>query len=448
MHRAPNRFALALSALALGIALPAVAEMRIEKTLKLDPGGEFRLDTDMGKVTLVGSSDSDVHVVLTSRRKDLDELMTFRWDESPGLVSITARKRQKFSWFSNSGSSVQYEVRVPTQTRVSVETSGGGINITGIQGEVKADTSGGGIGITNVAGDVFAETSGGGISLENIKGRVLADTSGGGIDAVAIEGPIRAESSGGSIELERVTGDIDADTSGGGITIVEAGGRVKADTSGGGIEASFARGNSLGGTLRPRAEASRCRSIPERPRDRGLRQCRQDGSASGGSRRDLRAEVSRARSGRAATRCASTRAEARSGSSRCNLASSYSAACASRTGPRLAQRRSTADLAPRRRDPGRRHRRPARVRDDRRRDPRREDRLRRRAPPARCPPGWHRRPTSRVWITPGLVDAHVHFSQTGGPTAAPTRSTCATAIRTTSGIADLATPTRALPAAR
>ena len=49
--------------------------------------------------------------------------------------------------------------------------------------------------------------------------------------------------------MERVTGDIDADTSGGGITIVEAGGRVKADTSGGGIEASFARGNSLGGSL-------------------------------------------------------------------------------------------------------------------------------------------------------------------------------------------------------
>ena len=89
--------------------------------------------------------------------------MTFRWDETPGLVSITARKRHKLDWFSSSGNAVQYEVRVPTQTRVSVETSGGGINLRGIQGEVKADTSGGGIGITNVAGDVFAETSGGGI---------------------------------------------------------------------------------------------------------------------------------------------------------------------------------------------------------------------------------------------------------------------------------------------
>ncbi len=247
MHRAPARFALTLSALAL--ALPALAELRIEKTLKLAPGGEFRLDTDMGKVTLVGSSEADVHVVVTSRRKDLDELMTFRWDEGPGVVSITAVKRHKFDWFSSSGDKVQYEVRVPTQTRVSVETSGGGITISAIEGSVRADTSGGGIGITNVVGDVQAETSGGGISLQKIKGRVTADTSGGGVEAIEIEGPIRAESSGGSIELERVTGDIEADTSGGGIRIVDAGGHVKGDTSGGGIEASFTRGNSSGGSL-------------------------------------------------------------------------------------------------------------------------------------------------------------------------------------------------------
>ena len=247
MHRAPARLALALSAVTLaGVSL---AETRIEKTLKLAPGGEFRLDTDMGKVTLVGSGEPDVHVVVTSRRKDLDELMTFRWDESPGLVSITAEKRNRLSIFSSSGNNVQYEIRVPTQTKVSVETSGGGIEISSVHGAVRADTSGGGIGITDVVGDVEADTSGGGISLRKIQGRVMADTSGGGVEASEIDGSIRAESSGGSIELDHVSGDIEADTSGGGITIVEAGGRVKADTSGGGIEASFARGNSLGGIL-------------------------------------------------------------------------------------------------------------------------------------------------------------------------------------------------------
>ena len=247
MNRAPARLGLVLAVLSLPAA--ALAETRIEKTLKLAPGGEFRLDTDMGRVTVTGSPDADAHVVVTSRRKDLDELLTFRWDESPGVVSIVARKRHKFDLFSGSGNGVQYEVRVPTQTRLDIDTSGGGIDISSIHGEVRTNTSGGGIGIKDVVGDVDADTSGGGISLSRIQGRVTANTSGGGVDASAIQGSIRAVSSGGSIELARVSGDIDADTSGGGIKIVEAGGRVKADTSGGGIEASFAKGNSLGGVL-------------------------------------------------------------------------------------------------------------------------------------------------------------------------------------------------------
>lgn len=252
MRPNPKTARLGLSFAILGLAaLPAVtlAEMRIEKTLKLAPGGEFRLDTDMGKVTLTGSPDADAHVVITSRRKDLDELMTFRFDENPGRVSITARKRHKFDWFSSSNTNVQYEVRVPTETRVWIDTSGGGITVSGIHGEVKTDTSGGGISVTDVQGDVDADTSGGGITLKNIQGNVRADTSGGGVEATGVTGSVKAESSGGSIELERVSGDIDADTSGGGIRILEAGGRVVADTSGGGIEATFVRGNSHGGTL-------------------------------------------------------------------------------------------------------------------------------------------------------------------------------------------------------
>jgi hypothetical protein len=246
----PKALRLSLCLAIVGLAaLPVLAETRIEKTLKLAPGGEFRLDTDMGKVTLVGSAEADAHVVITSRRKDLDELLNFRFDESPGLVSITARQRRKFGWFSNPGNNVQYEVRVPAQTRVWIDTSGGGITVSGIRGEVKTDTSGGGIGVTDVVGNVDADSSGGGITLRDIQGDVRADTSGGGVEANGITGPVKAESSGGSIELERVSGDIEADTSGGGIRIVEAGGRVNADTSGGGIEASFVRGNSRGGSL-------------------------------------------------------------------------------------------------------------------------------------------------------------------------------------------------------
>ncbi len=230
-------------------ALPALADLRMEKTLKLEPGGEFRLDTDLGKVTVTGSAESGARVVITSKRKDLDELLTFRFEESAGRASITARRKHKFSIFSSSGDNVQYEIQVPANTRLSIETSGGGITISGMRDAANLDTSGGGITVRDHVGDLDTDTSGGGIHLRDVRGKVRANTSGGGVEAVGIDGSIHAESSGGSIELERVSGDIDAETSGGGIRIDQAGGRVRADTSGGGIEASFAKGNSLGGTL-------------------------------------------------------------------------------------------------------------------------------------------------------------------------------------------------------
>ena len=248
MIRIPSRASLVLAGLAMA-SLPALAETRIEKNLELSPGGEFRLKTDMGRVTVTGSPDSGAHVVITSKRRDLEDLLTFRFDETPGAVTITARQKHRFHWFSNSGNAVQYEIRVPAETRLSIDTSGGGITISGTRGAAKLDTSGGGINVRDLVGDLEADTSGGGIGLTNIRGRVRASTSGGGVDGSAIDGLVHAESSGGSIELERVTGDIDADTSGGGIRIDQAGGRVHADTSGGGIEASFVKGNSRGGTL-------------------------------------------------------------------------------------------------------------------------------------------------------------------------------------------------------
>lgn len=248
MTRALWRAQLVLAGLTLA-ALPALSETRIEKTLKLSPGGELRLDTDLGKVTVTGGASDGAHVVVTSKRKDLDELLNFRFEERPDLVSITARRKHAFHWFSGFGDSVQYEIQVPADTRLSIDTSGGGITISAMRGDAKLDTSGGGISVRDHVGALDVDTSGGGIRLHDVRGRVRANTSGGGVEGVGIDGPIHAESSGGSIELERVTGDIDAETSGGGIRIQEAGGRVRADTSGGGIEATFARGNSRGGSL-------------------------------------------------------------------------------------------------------------------------------------------------------------------------------------------------------
>jgi DUF4097 and DUF4098 domain-containing protein YvlB len=248
MNRLALPTALAIAGLTLAAA-PAKADTRIEKDLKLAPGGEFRLETDLGAVTVTGSPDSGAHIVVTSKRKDLDDLLTFRWEEGSASATVIAKKKHPFSWFGDHGGQVQYEIRVPAETRLSIDTSGGAIKVTGMRAPARLDTSGGGIHVDGLAGDLDANTSGGSINLKDIKGKIRVETSGGGIDGVNLDGTVHAESSGGSIELEKVTGDVDAETSGGGIRIVDAGGHIHADTSGGSIEASFTKGNSKGGTL-------------------------------------------------------------------------------------------------------------------------------------------------------------------------------------------------------
>lgn len=249
MNRRALPVALSLAGLAWLAAMPAAAGTRIEKDLKLAPGGEFRIETDLGSVTVTGSPDAGAHIVVTSRRKDLDDLLTFRWEEGTGSATVIAKKKHPLNWFSDHGDRVEYEIRVPTETRLSIDTSGGAIKISNLKGTARLNTSGGGIKVATLTGDLNAETSGGPIDLRDVTGKIRVETSGGGIEGVNLDGPVHAESSGGSIDLQKVTGDVDAETSGGGIRIADAGGRIQADTSGGSIEASFTKGNSRGGTL-------------------------------------------------------------------------------------------------------------------------------------------------------------------------------------------------------
>jgi DUF4097 and DUF4098 domain-containing protein YvlB len=236
-----------LSGLSTGAAR---AESRLEKNLKLEPGGSFTLKTDVGAVRIRGTSQSGARIVVTSKREDLDDIFRFSFDEGSGSVSVTAQRKHKLSsFFGSNNYKVVFEVEVPTKTRVDVDTSGGSIVLHSLEGEAKLDTSGGSIEVEDHAADVVAHTSGGSITLSRIRGKAKIDTSGGGIHAREIAGTLDAETSGGSIELDDVKGDIHAHTSGGGIDIREAGGRVDADTSGGSVQAAFARGNARGGTI-------------------------------------------------------------------------------------------------------------------------------------------------------------------------------------------------------
>jgi hypothetical protein len=223
------------------------ADTRIEKELKLEPGGRFILKSDGGSVNVMGVPGAGAKIVITSRRDDLNSMMDFDFQESPGLVRVTGRRKGDFGW--GHGISLTYEIEVPTQTSLEIKTGGGGIKVSSIRRDSDLDTSGGGIEVGGFSGNLNAHTSGGGITLREITGNSRVNTSGGGIKAESIEGSIEAKTSGGSIQMNRVSDDIVAVTSGGGIHIDRAGGRVEAKTSGGSVEVNFDRGNAKGGEL-------------------------------------------------------------------------------------------------------------------------------------------------------------------------------------------------------
>lgn len=213
----------------LALGSPARAEFRMEKNLKLEPGGRFVLDSDSGSVSVTGTPQSGANVVITSSREDAESLFNFSFEDGAGTARVTARRKYGFKWHKNV--SLHYEVRVPASTRLELRTGGGSVKVYGIRGESDLHTSGGSIDVSSLAGNLMAHTSGGDINLRQVDGDARIETSGGGIEVVSLDGSLRANTSGGPIRIESVSG------------------RVDAHTSGGSVHATFDRGNTRGGVL-------------------------------------------------------------------------------------------------------------------------------------------------------------------------------------------------------
>ncbi len=233
MKRLYPRLILAAAAVAVLSHLPVLADTRVEKNLKLEPGGRLTVVADAGSLTVTGSSSSGAHVLLTSDKDDFDSRFDLKFEELPGELRITMKKKESLSswtsWFNNS--KIKFEIQVPTKTATNLQTGGGHVKVRSLEGDANAETSGGHIEVADIQGNLSAETSGGHISVKNISGTANIETSGGHIEADGVNGNLVAQTSGGHIE------------------ITDAKGRVDADTSGGHVEVTFAKGNAHGGKI-------------------------------------------------------------------------------------------------------------------------------------------------------------------------------------------------------
>lgn len=170
------------------------------------------------------------------------------------LVAI-AKSNRNNNW--KRGLSITFKIKSPVNVDTEIMTSGGGIHLTNLEGNLNFNTSGGGLHLANLGGDIKGRTSGGGIHAKDCRDNINLHTSGGGIDVTDSEGEMDLHTSGGGIKLAHLTGKINAHTSGGGIRVngirgelitgtsggsirlADISGSLKANTSGGGITAEI-----------------------------------------------------------------------------------------------------------------------------------------------------------------------------------------------------------------
>lgn len=98
------------------------------------------------------------------------------------------------------------------------------------------------------------KTSGGGIDLSDLSGTEDFKTSGGGLHVKNLTGNIHGKTSGGGIDVEGCSDDIELKTSGGGIVAKDCSGNISLLTSGGGLELMDLKGtitaHTSGGGIR------------------------------------------------------------------------------------------------------------------------------------------------------------------------------------------------------
>jgi len=185
-------------------------------------GGQLTVRTDAGSIKIETHDEATIKLQVKIENREGDEF-SYRHELSNGNLSIFGEieieieKKQK--WVRNL--KVEFNLLIPENYNVELNTSGGSLSIEDLMGELNASTSGGSINVGNITGDVKLHTSGGSIKTETVTGNLDAHTSGGSIKITTdkqLTEDAKLTTSGGSITAYLVPDiqvDINASTSGG-----------------------------------------------------------------------------------------------------------------------------------------------------------------------------------------------------------------------------------------
>jgi DUF4097 and DUF4098 domain-containing protein YvlB len=133
-------------------------------------------------------------------------------------------------------------VKAPRLAAAAVSTSGGAVDVRGVDGALVVDSGGGELFVDRVRGDCKLFTRGGDVRVGQVEGSLDCASGAGRITVGTVRGEAVLTTEGGDIVATEVGGRVRAQTRAGGIHIAKAGGAVTATTGGGRIIVDSANG--------------------------------------------------------------------------------------------------------------------------------------------------------------------------------------------------------------
>ncbi len=197
----------------------------------------LRIKVDMGSVVVHGGQQTSIHYVVRGQSSSSVSRREF------GSFKISSYVRGDTAWIVAQWDGRrprqfpgEFAIDIPRNTAlVRIETGGGGVEATGIAGQVEIESGGGKIRLDDIGGSVGAQTGGESIDIGTVGGDLKLETGGGNISVKSVQGQIHAETGGGNVLVASAGQGVVIEAGGGNVEIRHCGGKVKASTGGGNI---------------------------------------------------------------------------------------------------------------------------------------------------------------------------------------------------------------------
>ncbi len=245
-----------LRALALVFTLTGLAALPLnaattghfEKTLQVNGTVDLEVSSGSGNITVHQGSSGTVYVSAKIHGNsgswlfgggNIEERI-HRIEQNPPVTqqgnSIRIGKTEDRELTKNI--SIDYDITVPPQTKLTSYTGSGDMMISGLQLPLSARTGSGNVIVEHISADSRVMSGSGDLRINSMKGVLHAETGSGNIHADDVAGDAFVNSGSGDIEVRQSAGgSVKAETGSGNIRLRGVKGGLRADAGSGNIQA-------------------------------------------------------------------------------------------------------------------------------------------------------------------------------------------------------------------